>query len=80
MNFANDFTQPFNLKLSLLISNESFELAKFSKKAVEDVRSIGKICILDIEIEGVKNVKKSNLNAVYIFIKPPNADELVRGF
>lgn len=48
-----------------------------SKKAIEDVRSKGKICILDIEIEGVKNVKKSHLNPVYIFIKPPTINELV---
>ena len=44
--------------------------------AVEQVGSTGKTCILDIEMEGVKNVKKSSLNARYVFIQPPSMGEL----
>ncbi|XP_076657472.1 guanylate kinase isoform X2 [Halictus rubicundus] len=47
-----------------------------SKKAVEDVRREGKICILDIEMQGVKQVKQSSLKPLYVFIKPPSMDEL----
>ncbi|XP_043505376.1 guanylate kinase isoform X1 [Polistes fuscatus] len=47
-----------------------------SKLAVENVQRTGKICILDIEIEGVKQIKNSSLNAIYIFIKPPSLEEL----
>lgn len=47
-----------------------------SKTSVEDVRKNGKICILEIEIEGAKQVKKTNLNAHFVFIKPPSVDEL----
>ena len=47
-----------------------------SIKAVESVRSQGKICILDIDIQGVKNVKKSSLECKYIFISPPSIEEL----
>ncbi|XP_014205944.1 guanylate kinase isoform X2 [Copidosoma floridanum] len=47
-----------------------------SKKAVEDVQKSGKICILDIETEGVKQIKKSSLNPLFIFIKPPSIQEL----
>lgn len=36
----------------------------------------GKVCVLDIEIEGVKQVKNSNLNAVFVFINPPSIEEL----
>lgn len=50
----------------------------FSKAAIETVQSHGKICVLDIEIEGVKQVKNSHLNAIYIFIKPPSIEELER--
>ncbi|XP_076284416.1 guanylate kinase isoform X2 [Lasioglossum baleicum] len=49
-----------------------------SKKAVEDVQREGKICILDIEMQGVKQVKQSSLNPLYVFIKPPSMDELER--
>ena len=47
-----------------------------SFKAVEKVRSQGKICILDIDIQGVQNVKKSSLDCEYIFIAPPSIEEL----
>jgi guanylate kinase len=47
-----------------------------SKKSVEDVQHHGKVCVLDIEIEGVKQVKKSHLDAVYVFINPPSIEEL----
>lgn len=47
-----------------------------SKQAIEDVQREGKICVLDIEIEGVKQIKTSTLNPLYIFIKPPSISEL----
>lgn len=47
-----------------------------SKAAVDKVRSSGKICILDIDIQGVQNVKMSNLDCKYIFIEPPSIADL----
>ena len=47
-----------------------------SFKAVETVRNQGKICILDIDIQGVQNIKKSSLDCKYIFIAPPSIEEL----
>jgi guanylate kinase len=44
--------------------------------AVESVRQQGKICILDIDVQGVRNVKKSTLDAIYVFIAPPSMEEL----
>eukprot|EP01104_Vermistella_antarctica_P013938 TRINITY_DN4303_c0_g1_i2.p1 TRINITY_DN4303_c0_g1~~TRINITY_DN4303_c0_g1_i2.p1 ORF type:complete len:216 (-),score=34.04 TRINITY_DN4303_c0_g1_i2:184-831(-) len=46
--------------------------------AVEDVLGQDKRCILDIDSQGVKSVKASNLNdkAVYIFIRPPSMEAL----
>jgi len=43
---------------------------------VQDISKTGKKCILDIEMEGVKNVKKSDLDARYVFIKPPSLSVL----
>lgn len=48
-----------------------------SKKAVRDVMANGRICILDIEIEGVKNIKNTDLNPRFVFIKPPSLQILV---
>jgi guanylate kinase len=47
-----------------------------SYKAVETVRSAGKVCILDIDIQGVKKVKKSSLDCRYVFIAPPSFEAL----
>ncbi|XP_054012141.1 guanylate kinase isoform X1 [Hylaeus anthracinus] len=47
-----------------------------SKSAVEDVQRAGKVCVLDIEMQGVKQIKQSSLDPLYIFIKPPSVDEL----
>lgn len=43
-----------------------------SKKSVKDVQDKGRICILDVEIEGVKNLKKTDLNPRFVFVKPPS--------
>ena len=34
------------------------------------------MCALDVDIQGVKNLKKTNLNPIYCFIKAPNLDLL----
>jgi guanylate kinase len=44
--------------------------------SVSQVRSAGKICILDIDVQGVRNVKKSSLQCKYVFILPPSIEEL----
>lgn len=47
-----------------------------SIKAVEDVAGTGKTCILDIDMQGVKSVKASPLDARYLFLSPPLVEEL----
>jgi len=47
-----------------------------SVTAVSSVQSKGQICILDIDVQGVQNVKKSSLNPYYIFIAPPSMEIL----
>ncbi|KAI9715985.1 MAG: hypothetical protein M1812_005619 [Candelaria pacifica] len=49
-----------------------------STKAVKDVAEKGRICILDIEMEGVKQVKKKDLHARFLFLSPPSPEELER--
>ncbi|KAJ8736432.1 hypothetical protein PYW08_007088 [Mythimna loreyi] len=49
-----------------------------SKQAVNDVRCSGRICVLDIEIEGVKQVKTTDLNPLLVFVMPPSIEELER--
>ncbi|KOX78842.1 Guanylate kinase [Melipona quadrifasciata] len=47
-----------------------------SKRAVEDVQEAGKICVLDVDVQGIKQIKQSSLDPFYIFIKPPSIKEL----
>lgn len=68
-----------------LIDDKKFiEWAKFGGnhygttiKAVDDVSKIGdKVCILDIDMQGVKSVKDTDLPAKFIFVAPPDRDTL----
>ena len=47
-----------------------------SFKSVEDVANAGKVCILDIDIQGAQSVKESSLEPHYIFIEPPSMEVL----
>eukprot|EP01004_Peranema_trichophorum_P010762 NODE_9590_length_578_cov_43.780220_g8953_i0.p1 GENE.NODE_9590_length_578_cov_43.780220_g8953_i0~~NODE_9590_length_578_cov_43.780220_g8953_i0.p1 ORF type:complete len:142 (+),score=44.45 NODE_9590_length_578_cov_43.780220_g8953_i0:64-426(+) len=47
-----------------------------SLKAIEDVQHQGKACILDIDVQGAQQVRKSGLSAYFIFIKPPSFEVL----
>ena len=40
------------------------------------MQSQGKICILDIDVQGVQKVKQSSLDPHYVFIAPPSREEL----
>lgn len=69
--------------LKAIENNEFLEYAEFSgniygtsKKAVQTVLESGKICALDVDIQGVKSLKKSNLNPIYCFVKPPSLEVL----
>ncbi|XP_073532986.1 guanylate kinase [Phyllobates terribilis] len=47
-----------------------------SKVAVQAVQAQNQICILDIDMQGVKNIKKTDLNPIYISIQPPSVQIL----
>lgn len=43
---------------------------------MQDVQGQQKVCVLDIEIEGVKQIRNSDLNPLLVFIMPPSIEEL----
>jgi len=47
-----------------------------SIEAVKSVQAKGQVCILDIDVQGARNVKKSSLNPYYIFVAPPSMEDL----
>ncbi|KAG7417687.1 Guanylate kinase [Fusarium oxysporum f. sp. rapae] len=47
-----------------------------SKATIEEQTAKGKVVVLDIEMEGVKQVKASSIDARYVFISPPDTEEL----
>ncbi|XP_060731448.1 guanylate kinase isoform X3 [Tachysurus vachellii] len=47
-----------------------------SKAAVQAVQAQNLICILDIDMQGVKSIKRTSLNPIYISIQPPSMDVL----
>lgn len=44
--------------------------------AVESIQKTGRRCILDIEMEGVKQIHKSHLKCRFLFLQPPNMEVL----
>lgn len=45
---------------------------------MEDVVAQGKVCMLDIDMQGVISVKKTSLNPKYIFVQPPTFEILAQ--
>jgi len=69
-------TTALQLLLSAAIS-EIILLCCCSKKAIADIRGSGRICILDIDMQGVKSIKQTDIKCRYIFVKPPSIKHLV---
>ncbi|KAJ7539925.1 hypothetical protein O6H91_11G115300 [Diphasiastrum complanatum] len=44
--------------------------------AVEAVAEAGKRCILDIDVQGALSVRRSSMDALFIFVAPPSFEEL----
>lgn len=70
---------------SLIAADGFVEHAKFgsnrygtSKQTIEEQGAKGQVVVLDIEIEGVKQVRRSDMDARYVFILPPSVEELER--
>lgn len=52
-------------------------LILYSLESVKAIQKTGKICVLDIDMQGVVQIKKvSSVKPVGIFIKPPSISEL----
>lgn len=67
-----------------LIARDGFvEHAQFSgnrygtsRQAIRDLEDQGKVVVLDIEMEGVKQIKASGMDARFVFVAPPSEEEL----
>ncbi|KAM6948708.1 LOW QUALITY PROTEIN: guanylate kinase [Aplochiton taeniatus] len=66
-----------------IANGEFIENAEFSgnmygtsKAAVQAVQAKNLICILDIDMQGVRNIKGTDLHPIYVSIQPPSMDEL----
>ncbi|KAJ7760358.1 guanylate kinase/L-type calcium channel beta subunit [Mycena metata] len=73
------FFVPVNEFKDLIAANAFIEHAEFSGNfygtSFETVRLVheqGRRCILDIEAQGVRQIKASTLDPVYLFISPPS--------
>ncbi|KAI7841158.1 hypothetical protein COHA_005124 [Chlorella ohadii] len=47
-----------------------------SIQAVQDVADSGRCCVLDIDVQGARQVRKAPLKAIFVFIAPPSLEEL----
>lgn len=54
------------------------DLKGTDQQAFEECRRSGKVCILDLDVQGASSIKKVFPQVVTIFIKPPDMEELRR--
>lgn len=73
--------------LEMIKNGEFVEHAEFganiygtSKRAIKDIEASGRICVLDLEIQGVRNMKALDYPAKFILIRAPSLDVLVSLF
>ncbi|TPX36482.1 guanylate kinase [Synchytrium microbalum] len=67
----------------LITSSTFIEHAEFSsnlygtsKNAVQTVIANGQICVLDVDMQGVKSIKSASIPAKFMFISPPSLEAL----
>ncbi|KAH9935880.1 guanylate kinase [Epithele typhae] len=67
----------------LLTQGAFIEHAQFSGNfygtsfmTVREIQESGRRCLLDIEAQGVRQIKATDLNPVYLFVSPPTLSEL----
>nr|XP_029489485.1 uncharacterized protein LOC115109057 isoform X2 [Oncorhynchus nerka] len=77
-HFSNREAMQEDIDDGKYIENAEFSgnLYGTSKSSVDDVRAKGLICILDVEIQGVKNIKETDLDPIYVSIQPPSIEIL----
>ncbi|XP_032691827.1 guanylate kinase-like [Lontra canadensis] len=46
------------------------------KAAVQAVQARNRICVLDVNLQGVRDIRKTDLRPIYIFVQPPSLDVL----
>lgn len=77
--FSNRESMQAEIQAGKFIESAEFSgnLYGTSKESVQKCKSQGKICVLDIDAQGVRSLKKvSNLSPVYVFVKPPSMTSL----
>ncbi|KAM9695704.1 guanylate kinase isoform 2-T3 [Trichechus inunguis] len=47
-----------------------------SKAAVRAVQAMNRICVLDVDLQGVRNIKKTDLRPLYICVQAPSLEVL----
>ncbi|XP_037355308.1 guanylate kinase isoform X4 [Talpa occidentalis] len=47
-----------------------------SKAAVQAVQALNRICVLDVDLQGVRSIKKTDLRPICISVQPPSLDVL----
>ena len=83
-NFTDAFTMQKEVDAGLFLEHAIVHGNHYgtSFEAIESVIGNGKICILDIDVQGVENVKKSpkidQSKVVYVMLVPPSLEELER--
>lgn len=73
---VEDFEQAIKDKKFIEWAQFSGNYYGTSIKSVDDVTKSGLTCLLDIDMQGVKSIKNTTIDARYLFLSPPSIEEL----
>ncbi|CAG9760364.1 unnamed protein product [Ceutorhynchus assimilis] len=79
-HFTNKETMQKAIEDGKFIETATFSgnLYGTSRASVDAVTDEGKVCVLDIDAQGVKQIKNTTLKPWYVFVEPPSLEELER--
>ncbi|KAL6748634.1 P-loop containing nucleoside triphosphate hydrolase protein [Haematococcus lacustris] len=72
--FAKDVAEGRFLEYAQVHNN----LYGTSLAAVRKVLEQGKVCLLDIDVQGARSVRRTPLRAIFVFVAPPSLEDLAK--
>ncbi len=49
-----------------------------SRADVDRVLDSGKVCVLDIDVQGARSLRQAGIKAIFVFVAPPSLEDLAR--
>ena len=62
------------MSLNLSVSSPLLRLYGTSRAAAQAVLDTGRVCVLDIDVQGARLLRQSQIGAIFVFVAPPSLE------